>query len=392
MSSTVCSNLVEDSSCAAQNIPPRQLTVIIDDIASEIRRHVILDQHLAETIALWIIYAHGSDTYRYSPRLSVRSPVHACGKTTLLAVITALCGKRAKMVSNLTIAAYFRCVDAASQDGATPPIMIIDEVDTFLAEDRKEVFGILNSGHDREGARILRCLNSEANHEAREYSTYAPLVLGGIGGFGEGAHAAALESRCLVINLRRKRPDERVEKFLEEAKTRCARLAGEAAKWCAQNIQSLREAEPEMIPGLYDRAQDNWSALFAIADAAGDKWGKRARDAAAFLNGEAEDPSESVMLLRDIREIFEERDRIATSDLLDRLHQREERPWGMPVASGFHPWGPRQLGRILTSFRIQSQTVKIAGAPVRGFYRHQFEPAWASYLPYEPGLAPEVAQ
>jgi hypothetical protein len=353
----------------------------------EIRKHVILDKHLAETVALWIVHAHAIDAFRYSPRLSVRSPVPNCGKTTLLAVIRALCGERGKLVSNLTIAAYFRYVDGASKNGATPPIMLIDEVDTFFAEDRKEVFGILNSGHDREGARILRCLNSEANHEPREYSTWAPLVLGGIGGFGEGLQvAAALETRCIVINLHRKRPEDKVEKFLDEGKARCRKLAEAAAAWSAHNIGRLRRAEPEPSYGLYDRALDSWSTLFGIADAAGGPWPEIARDASAFLNGEAEDPSESIMLLRDIRPAFAGSDRISSASLLDYLHKLDERPWGASVPfGGQHPWGFKQVGKILTSFRIKSQPIKFPGGRVeRGFYKKQFEDAWASYLPGEP--------
>jgi putative DNA primase/helicase len=373
---------------AAEAAPPvTDLATVLDGMVAEIRRYTILDPHLAETIALWVTQAHASEAFRYSPRLRICSPIHGCGKTTLQAVIRSLSGERGKLVSNLTIAAYFRFVDGASKNAAAPPIMLIDEVDTFLDQDRKDVLGILNSGHDHEGSTILRCLNSEANHEPREFSTWAPLVLGGIGyGFGEGLAARALESRCIFINLRRKLPEERVEKLLEEGKKKCVELGIAAASWVAQNFDRLRKAEPETIPELFNRAQDNWSGIFAIADAAGPRWAKIARDAAAFLSGEAQDSSESLELLRDARMAFGDQDRISSRALLDHLHSLEERPWGAPEG-GTPSWGYRQLGKILAAFSIKSQTIKFMGRVDRGFYRSQFEPVWASYLAGEAAAA-----
>ena len=223
---------------------------ILDQMVEEIRRHTVLGPHHPETIALWIFHAHAIDAFRYSPRLSVRSPVPNCGKTTLQAVIRALCGERGRLYSNLTIAAFFHFVDGASKAGALPPVMIIDEVDTFISEDRREVLGILNSGHDREGANILRCLNQEANHEPRSFSTWAPVVLGGIGALP----AAPLESRCIVINLIRKRPDEQVEKFRHAGKARCEALArrpqlGAKIIWTSYAMQN-RKSRPVSMIGL----------------------------------------------------------------------------------------------------------------------------------------------
>jgi hypothetical protein len=331
---------------------------ILDAMVAEIRRHTVLGAHYPEVVALWIFHAHAIDAFRYSPRLSVRSPVPNCGKTTLQAVIRALSGERGKLYSNLTIAAFFRFVDGASKAGALPPVMIIDEVDTFLSEDRREVLGILNSGHDREGANILRCLNQEANHEPRAFSTWAPVVLGGIGDLP----AAALESRCIIISLMRKRPDEHVEKFREAGKARCEALARQAAVWCQDHLDELRNAEPEVPPGLYDRARDSWETLIAIADAAGGRWPEIARTAALTLNGQAEDPSEGVMALRDIRDAFiAGMDRITSASLLTHLHGLTDRPWGAEGVGGVPTFQSRQLGKLRT----------------------QFEDAWARYLPTE---------
>jgi hypothetical protein len=369
----------EDGENASPGAANEDGAAILDAMVEEIRRHTVLGPHYPETIALWIFHAHAIDAFRYSARLSVRSPVPNCGKTTLQAVIRALCGERGRLYSNLTIAAFFRFVDGASKAGALPPVMIIDEVDTFISQDRKEVVGILNSGHDREGANILRCLNQEANHEPRSFSTWAPVVLGGIGALP----AAPLESRCIVINLDRKRTDEQVEKFREAGKARCAALASQAAAWCQDHLDELRNAEPEVPPGLYDRARDSWETLIAIADAAGGRWPEIARTAALTLNGEAEDPSEGVMLLRDSRDAFTAgMDRITSASLLAHLHGLTERPWGAEGVGGVPSFHSRQLCKLLKGFQIRPKDIRLPGGNVqKGFLRSQFEDAWARYLP-----------
>jgi hypothetical protein len=73
-----------------------------------------------------------------------------------------------------------------------------------------------------------------------------------------------------------------------------------------------------------------WEALLAIADLAGGAWPTQARKAALELNKarvEA-DPSLGIALLRDVRAIFNGTDRLWTEDLLKKLCELEESPWG----------------------------------------------------------------
>lgn len=63
---------------------------VFDTVLSVLRTYVILPEHSAIAIALWIFRAHCDDAFNISPRLAVLSPVKRCGKTTLLELIAKL--------------------------------------------------------------------------------------------------------------------------------------------------------------------------------------------------------------------------------------------------------------------------------------------------------------
>lgn len=78
-----------------------------------------------------------------------------------------------------------------------------------------------------------------------------------------------------------------------------------------------------------DRAEDNWKPLISIAESLGDEWLKKARKAMFLLeNVENEDGDLKIMLLKDIKECFEEKeiDRTSTSGLVNYLNNLSDRP------------------------------------------------------------------
>ena len=325
----------------------------------------------------------------FSPRLNIVSPVPECGKSTLLEVIEAFCWVRgAEIVSSTTPASYFRSVHQASIGGGQPPIMLLDERDSFLnAESRKDAFSILNSGHKRKGARVSRCdlSGSGGSYEANSYVTWAPCAFAGIGGFGNTHQANALASRCININLKRKREDEHVERLDRAAEERCVKLGEEAAAWFQENVERLIDEYPEVPAGIYNREADSWRQLFKFADAAGGRWPDLARSAALGLrHGVTDDPGESQMLLADIRDAFEKSGarKLTTSSLIDALHDRVERPWGRKSVTDAVPaFQERQLAALLRPYGITSKNIRVSAAEIRkGFDREQFEDAWSRYL------------
>lgn len=84
----------------------------------------------------------------------------------------------------------------------------------------------------------------------------------------------------MPIDLRRRRPDEAIEAFRFDRTGRFDQLARQAARWVADNADRVRGADPDIPPGVFNRAADNWRPLLAIADVAGDEWAARTRRAA----------------------------------------------------------------------------------------------------------------
>ena len=103
-------------------------------------------------------------------------------------------GAAALTASNLTTASIFRAVEKWR------PTLLVDEADTFLTENH-EMRGILNSGHHKAGAYVLRTVDTGKGHEPQRYRTWAPKAIAMIGKL-----PATLTSRAIRIELQRKRP------------------------------------------------------------------------------------------------------------------------------------------------------------------------------------------
>jgi len=346
---------------------------LLHDLSAVIRRHVVLTAEQSDAVALWTIFAHAIDGARISPKLAITSPTPRCGKSTLLAVLAALV-PRPLVASNISPAAVFRCIEAAH------PTLLVDEADSFL-RDNEPLRGILNSGHSRDSAFVIRC-DGEAN-EPRRFSTWCGQAIGLIGSL-----PATLADRSIEIRLQRKRSGEPVAKLTRHSREGLAMLARQAARWAADN--PIDDASPEMPGGMNDRASDNWEHLLALADLAGGEWTERARRAAVALSGgePADAQAVGVTLLADIRTVFEGQkvDRLASADLTSALGEMEDRPW--PEWRHGKPMTAPQLARQLGHFGVSPRTIRLASGTAKGYLVEQFAEAWSRYIPSFPPDAP----
>jgi putative DNA primase/helicase len=151
-----------------------------------------------------------------------------------------------------------------------------------------------------------------------------------------GALPDTIADRSINVTMRRRRPDEKIEKLRIDRTGAFSDLARRCARWSSDNMGRLKAADPSVPDSLHDRAADNWRPLLAIADAVGGKWPELARKAATALSGSEsqDDDSAGVMLLTDIQTIFKEDGslHIASADIVKKLVETEERPW--PGLSG----------------------------------------------------------
>jgi hypothetical protein len=358
------------------DVPDEAGHQLLDDLVGFLRRFVAFaNPHQADAVALFVVHSHAIDVADSTPRLSVQSPEKRSGKTRLLELLELL-ARRGQLAASVSSAALFRLLEAHQ------PTFLIDEADTIFARTRngdprnEDLRGIVNAGH-RRGAVVIRCVGEGANITTKAFRVFGPVALAGIGTLPDTIH-----DRSVVIALRRRRPDERVEAFrrrLHEPEARA--LARRVAAWVHRHRDELVSLIPAMPAGLVDRTADAWEPLLAIADAAGGDWPSVGRAAAVELSHvqAAGEESDGVQLLTDIRAIFDEAtgDRMWSATIVERLNALEEAPWaGWHRGDGF---ATRDLARLLRGFDITSTKVRIGAESKRGYYFADFEDAWSRY-------------
>lgn len=341
---------------------------LLDEIYAEVRRYIVLEDHDAVAMALWIVFSHCFDSFEHNPRLALVSPEKRCGKTTALGFIGALVPKSLQ-TSNVTAPALFRTIELAK------PTFLIDEADTFL-ENHDELRGILNAGHSRAAPYVIRTVGED--FEPRKFNVYCPAVLAKIGEL-----PATLADRSIIVSMKRKRPSDQVERLRLSKAKHLEILQSKAARWCTDNSFTLSESDPRAPEGMNDRAIDNWRPLLSIAELCGPKWHALARRAAPLLAGTDVGTTleTSVTLLEDIHSIFasEMLERISTQVLLARLCELDDRPW--PQINRGKPLSAAGLARLLKRYRIKAKMFRESSErTLRGYSVDDFREAFERYL------------
>ena len=347
------------------------LSTILDDTESFLKRFVAYpSEHTRIAHVLWVAHAHAMDEWDSTPRLAFLSPEPGSGKTRALEVTETLVPRPIESV-NATPAYLFRKV--SDEDGL--PTILYDEIDTVFgtkAKDNEEVRGFLNAGH-RRGAMAGRCVMSGKIVRTEELPAYCAVALAGLGNLPD-----TILTRSVVIRMRRRAPNERLEPYRRRVHSPDGNLIRDRLADWAENFE-LDGNYPEMPKGVEDRDADVWEALIAVADAAGEKWSARARVAAVALVALSKEssPSLGVLLLTDLKVIFRDDDQLATETILQRLHDMEEAPWGDLRGK---PLGARGLANYLRRYGIRSKSVRVGKFTPKGYTKESMFDAWERYL------------
>ena len=128
---------------------------LLDDIEGVLRHYIVMPKGAGEALALWTLHAWTKDAGEISPFLVLVSPTKRCGKTSVLIVLLYLT-PRSELASNISSSALFRYIEEVR------PTLLIDEADSFV-KDNEEMRGVLNSGHAKAAAYVIR--NVEVNGE-----------------------------------------------------------------------------------------------------------------------------------------------------------------------------------------------------------------------------------
>jgi hypothetical protein len=343
---------------------------LIRDIIRKLHKHVVCSHDDALAIALWIMLAWVHDgVATHSPVLDVTSAEPMSGKSTTLGLIAFLAPRCLPSVE-ISEAGLFRSIELWQ------PSFAIDEFDTVLVSDEKAALrSIINSGHTR-GQGIIRCV--EPDFTPHYFKTFAPKAIGMVG----RKMPSSTLSRCIVIELRRRKKDEPAEKFEHKDDGELADLRRRLLRWSLDNADALRGAKP-LMPGQFDnRREDNWRVQLAIADLAGEDWGELARAAAVKIESSTDSRTSTVLLLAAIKIIFENIDAISSQELCSKLAADEGSEWA-EWGKSRKPITQNQLARMLKTHGIHPDQVRpkaLGGKQARGYHRSWFEDAWERYL------------
>ena len=348
---------------------PIDIADVLDDIRALIKRFIICAPETANAATLWIAFTWVIDHVQVSPIANITAPEMQCGKSQLLSVIGEMVKKPA-IAANISPSVVFRVIEMYC------PTLLIDEADSFM-RGNEDLRGIINSGHTRQSAYVWRSVGDD--HEPTQFSTWSAKVLCGI-----GTQAATIMDRSIILELRRKRPDEKVERLRHADKKEFIAVKRKLARFALDNGMALENARPSLPDALSDRAQDNWEPLLAIADISGKHWPDTARQSALAIYAKSKDDDNQapgIMLLQDIESIFEEdkyRTRISSAELLDKLHALEDQPWndwykGRAITS-------QKIASYLKPFGVFPRTIRFGNNTAKGYNKEDFKDAFERYL------------
>ncbi len=342
--------------------------LLLDEISEIISRHMVLPSGALSPIVLWVVSTYVFDAFNVFPKLVVISPEKRCGKSTLLDMLGAFSCK-SLISSNITPSAIFRAVDLWK------PTLIIDEADTFVAGRNDDLIGIINSGHTKRTASVIRTVGED--YTPKKFSTWSPMALASIKGL-----SGTIMDRSIVIPLRRRTVDETIRRAPVDFWEDCELIRQKLVRWGLDNFDELKvnHIEPPIIQN--DRAITNWLPLFTIAHAVGGEWLEKVKESYVLLNNQVNEESPQVMLLQDIQQIFKERgcERMHSKELVERLIELEERPW-CEWKRG-NPMTVNSLAKQLSTFGIHSNTIR-ACIPVKilkGYELKQFTDSFQRYI------------
>ena len=340
---------------------------ILDEAELFIRRFAALPSTHAYTAAvLWAMHTHVVQVLDVTPRLAVLGTESKCGKTRLMDLLVTLTA-RPRFAADLTGPTLFTML-ATEQ-----PTVFVDESDEFFGKSGKggsrQVRTIANVGY-KMGAQIPRMSKGAVEW----HPVFGAMAFAGIGRLSE-----TLQSRCVVIEMRRRRKGEQVEPFIPRFHVPLGQQIGAAmGAWGQSAAADIAGSWPDLPDGIEDRDAEIWSPLLAIADQAGSDWPVRAREACAALvlgNGNDENvQAPGVALLADIAQVWpegsghmtaERGEAIQSAELARRLQAIPGSRWAdMPTAVAM-----KEVAEQLRPRGVTPDKVRFPEGPKQGYYR-----------------------
>jgi putative DNA primase/helicase len=183
-------------------------------------------------------------------------------------------------------------------------------------------------------------------------------------------------------------PAEKVAKTGLDFQDKSIGVRAKCRRWADDHIEQLKAAHVTVPPSGNDRADDNWTPLFAIASIIGGDWPEKVKSSMAEMVHYGDDDAIGSKLLTDIRNIFEAgtSDRIFSSDLVEALKELTESPWAdWNKGKGLTTNG---MARLLKPFGIESKTMRIEEGRYKGYTLDSFQDSFNRYIPRDSSVTP----
>ena len=345
--------------------------LLLDELSATIRRFIVMDKYQADIAALWLASCWFIDVIHTSPIALINAPEKGCGKTQLLTLLAKL-APRATQLSGISPSVLFRMIEKYQ------PTLFIDEIETVL-KDNEDLRGLLNAGHTRDSAFVWRSVAAGDDFEPKRFTVWGMKAIAGIKAI---KLAETVTSRSIVFELRRKKPDEKVNRLRFAEPLLFERLTAQLARFAQDYSDQIRQTRPVLPNELGDRDQDNIEPLLQVAYVAGDHWPDTATKAALKIFQTSQNTQSTANeLLSDIQEIFETKhiSKISTAELIEALVSDDEKAW--QTYNRGKQLTPRQLAGKLKDYGIYSKDIKFSyGQTLKGYSLEMFSDTFERYL------------
>lgn len=223
----------------------------VEKLWSEVKRYLWEHIDLREgydILTAWILASWFPEKWHAVPYLFFYGPAGS-GKTWALEVLASI-GFRPFLTASITVASLFRICDYYK------PTLFLDETETYMTKDRREIMNLLNSGY-RKGSKAVRTEDTKEGYKIRTFKTFGFKALSGTKEFIE-----TLRSRCIIFNMSEATRDIKTGIDHERAERLRKKLLAYRFK-----LQSRKETEekPEAIKTLKGRLRELFEPLIIVA-------------------------------------------------------------------------------------------------------------------------------
>lgn len=359
---------------------------LVTEIQRRLETHIVFSNEGIQSYAcaLWVLATWCIDSFNYAPYLMITAPEKRCGKSQLLYLLANL-SRKPLDAGSITASALFRISEKYQ------PTIFIDEVDSFLANDR-DLQGIIKCGIERGHA--YTCRTEKAAGGQMNEALFDSFGMKAFSGISAKNISDPISDRSITIELKRKLSTEikpRIgdvdPEYWSDLNTKCAKFALDASEW-------LKTHKPYIPNTLSDRDFNKWNPLVNIAEYldyctphedSPTYYADKARQSADLLSNVEADMPVKIELLNDIRNVFNDpfipsykTEYILTTELLNILNNDTELRWN--TFNYGKELSARQLANKLKEFGIEPEKIR-SESNRRGYFKADFEEAFTRYLP-----------